>query len=131
MAQVQHITIPGFSKMSKLRMFNKAVAHMSSTREKSVNMYGSCVYSGSGCNAAPLIAHSFKKADALGKWSSIVEAGLASKNNVVFIDELQTAHDSAYEGANGDEFMASWMHGMRVVAARWNLSTAMLDKVKL
>lgn len=131
MAQVNHITIPGFAKMSKQRMFNKAISHISVTRTKSINEYGTCVYSGSGCNARPLIAHSFLTADTLGKWSGLVEAGLASKNNVDFIDELQSAHDCAYAGSDGEQFMESWKYEMRKLAQRWNLSTSTLDKVEV
>ena len=47
-------TIPGFKKMSKQRIFNLAVAHIAKTRKPSVDPSNrSCVYAGSGCNAAP------------------------------------------------------------------------------
>lgn len=119
-------TIPGFKKMSKQRIFNKAVAHIASTRVKSFED-GRCVYGGNGCNAAPLLLPEYiSYADTLGSWDNLVETGNVPANNAIFITELQAAHDTC---SVGHAFMIGWKERMHNLALRWNLSTSTLDKV--
>jgi len=126
MAKVSHITIPGFAKMSKQRIFNKAVAHIATTRVKSFEG-GRCVYAGNGCNAAPLLLPEFRKqADTAGSWDNLIETGMVPANNGQFIYELQRAHDNTNETTN---FMFHWKRNMKELAERWNLSTSTLDNV--
>lgn len=123
------LTIPGFSKMSKQRIFNKAVAHIASTRVQSFTNEGGCRYAGTGCNAAPLLQEVYRhQADTYGPWNELVDMALVPGNNAVFIKELQTAHDTC--GHNEPNvFMGEWKAKMADLAARWNLSTSTLDKV--
>ena len=123
--------IPGFRKMSKQRILNLAVAHMAVERQASV-LNNSCVYSGTGCNAAPLIRREMRDAaDRIGNWSFLVETGFVPANNADFIQALQQAHDSvARSNAEGDyNFMARWKANMRALALEYGLSTSTLDKV--
>jgi len=118
--------IPGFKKLSKQRIFNKAVAHIAVTRQLSVRD-GGCVYGGSGCNAAPLLTPDGRAlADSVGSWQYLVETGFVPSNNAVFIEELQEAHDSV---RIAQDFMPTWKENMAALAKRWNLSTSTLDKV--
>lgn len=124
--------IPGFRKMSKQRIFNKAVAHIAKTRKKSVRGTNqNCVYSGSGCNAAPLLANDNVRMsmDNMGgsNWESLVQYGSVPANNAEFINELQRAHDSS--AVHPDYFMKHWKASMYSLATRWNLSTSTLNKV--
>lgn len=123
------ITIPGFKKMSKQRIFNMAVSLISTTRKQSYRQAHGCLYSGSGCNAAPLIEKDKRaKADRVGGWRDLVATGMVPGNNAQFIEELQAAHDSC--GHNEpNAFMGYWKENMAALAKRWNLSTSTLDKV--
>lgn len=123
------LTIPGFSKMSKQRIFNKAVAHIAITRVQSYSSDSGCRYSGTGCNAAPLLQEIYRhQADTYGPWNELVDMCLVPKNNAIFIGELQTAHDSCDHNM-GEAFVAQWKENMTALAKRWNLSTSTLDKV--
>ena len=81
--------IPGFRKMSKQRIFNKAVAHISVTRKKSLRPDGiGCIYSGSGCNAAPLLASDAVRAECdrgSNSWAELVYQGRVPATNEQFI----------------------------------------------
>jgi hypothetical protein len=121
--------IPGFRKMSKLRIFNMAVRQIAGTRVKSTfGINQGCRYGGSGCNARPLLrAESVEQADKIGGWDSLVEAGFVPRTNAEFIRELQGAHD----GACNFNFMDNWAFWMRKLAEKYGLSTAALDRVAL
>jgi hypothetical protein len=124
------VTIPGFKKMSKQRIFNLAVAQIAKTRVPSLNKEGNCAYAGSGCNAAPLIQPSKRTAmDKLGSWDELVDKGYAPANNADFIEQLQAAHDRASN--HGSAFMEIWKDKMYTLANKYNLSVSTLHKVVL
>lgn len=120
--------IKGFRKMSKQRIYDRAVKHIDTTRVKSFKI-NQCVYSGTGCNAAPLLVEEFReKADHYGAWSELVTIGVVPATNEAFISDLQTAHDRSQ---NDSSFMRYWLRNMRELAEKYKLNTTALDKVAI
>lgn len=137
---IEHVTIDGFEKLTKQDIFDMAVDHIANTKVPSVGkVFGTnidgCVYSGTGCNAAPLIKDGERnRADEVGSWHSLVDAGMASETNQTFIANLQNAHDiPASEEILGenDSFLTAWKMGMYVLAQEYNLDTSKLDSVEI
>lgn len=120
----KYLTIPGFSKLSRQKIFDMAVAHIASTRVKSYNENAElCSYAGSGCNAAPFIREDGREfADKQGAWLALVEMKLVPDHNAGFLGDLQDAHD----GCRGANFMEEWKRNMLSVAQKYKL-----DDIKL
>lgn len=123
-----YLTIPEFTSLSRQQMFDMAVKHIGSTGEKSFGTRG-CLYSGSGCNAAPLLTEEGRyEADrTMGSWASVVEQKGAPSHEFDFIDRLQKAHDTA--SPSPDDFKTSYKSGMKTLAYRYGLDTTELDKL--
>lgn len=114
--------IPGFRKMSKQRIMDKARAHINITRKASMNQSRNCVYAGSGCNAAPLVNPSKRAVfDKIGPWSELVEKGKVPGNNAEFISLIQDAHDSA-ASASPSGFIDNYNENMKFVAKKYKLN---------
>ena len=119
--------IKGFRKMSKQRIFDRAVKHIGETRVKSFKTR--CLYSGTGCNAAPLLVEGFREeADHYGAWSELVTIGMVPATNEAFICDLQTAHDRSQ---NDSSFMRYWLRNMYKLAEQYKLNATALDKVAI
>lgn len=102
----KHITIEGFEQLSKQQLFDMSLAHLRTTRIKSVSRTGGsyCSYSGAGCAAAPFIREDQRKLadNPDGKiippglsWSGLVDRGLVPPHESSFVYELQACHDNA------------------------------------
>lgn len=101
----------------------KTAAHLLAERKMSVDCDDSCVYSGSGCAAAPFIKPEFRElADSYGAWPNVKRR---SSHEAEFVRQLQMAHDGA---KHGEGFLHSWKLTMRGIASRNNLSTALIDE---
>lgn len=122
MTNIDDNVVSGFRKMSKQRIMDKARAHINITRKASMNAHKSCVYAGSGCNAAPLVKPT-KRADfdKIGPWSELVSKGKVPGNNAEFIGLIQDAHDSAASESASD-FISAYNDNMKFVAKKFNLN---------
>ena len=122
------ITIDGFEQLTQQQIFDMAVEHIGNTKQKSICGKG-CVYSGSGCNAAPLLKPEYHRtADATGSWQDLVESKLVPKTNFLFIDELQSAHDDSY---NDESFMRTWYYKMFNLAEIYKLDTTKINALPI
>lgn len=104
--------IDGFENMTKQQLLDLSVAHLLGTRKPGVRENTSaCVYSGSGCGAAPFIKEAFRgEADREGSWEG-VSAAFGSHHEMDFIMALQRAHDDAWGWASRiteDQRVALW-----------------------
>lgn len=127
----QFWTIPGFDNMSKQELFDMSVAHIASTRQKSMNGT-ECCYGGSGCAAACFLQP--EKRDAADRernwgksssWNSLAELQRVPAHERELVCALQRAHDNSDNLA----FMPEWKSRMLVVAKNYGLSTDKLDAV--
>lgn len=127
-----YLTIPGFESLTAQQVFDLSVAHIASTRTKSLDPTDSdrrCIYSGSGCAAAPFLREECRKEadDATrGGWRILMSKGLVPGNNDELITLLQNAHDRTQDD---QPFMPQWKAHMIQVAGYYELSTTELDKV--
>jgi hypothetical protein len=120
-----YLTIPEFTSLSRQQIFDMAVKHIGSTGKKSNDGNG-CLYTSSGCNAAPLLTEEGRQiADGMGSWPGVVEQQGAPPHEQDFIDRLQKAHD--YATVEG--FKNSYKSKMKVLARTFHLDTAELDKL--
>lgn len=130
-----YLTIDGFEKLSKQEIFDMSVAHIASTRKKSI-AGTHCVYSGSGCAAACFLKPKYRKnADTVVAtqhgwpigtgWSDLQYREAVPKHEEGLVSWLQNCHDRAPEEA----FMQQWKDAMRKLAAHYGLSTEKLDAV--
>lgn len=115
--------IDGFDDLTQQDIFDLAVAHIGKTGVRS-DRAGRCVYSGSGCNAAPLIASGHQRADQKGGWSSVVVA-TGRYANLSFINDLQDAHDRTSKG----NFQSDWGKNMRDLADEYRLDKTKLNEI--
>lgn len=124
--------IPGFEDMTPQEVFDLSAKHILTTRTKSMRRFDSgerCAYSGSGCAASvfltkPAIADiEHVGADSSQDWCDLVNEGVVPHTNEELISEMQHAHDDA----PADCFMQAWEAGMRHIAQRFSLSTAVFD----
>jgi hypothetical protein len=110
------ITIEGFEQLSKQQLFDMSLAHIRSTRKKS--MQGSkCVYSGHGCAAAPFIRPEFRAyADRRQgtTWEQLREGCLVPSHQYEFVRSLQLCHDNS---PRDDNFMNEFNRGMERIAS--------------
>lgn len=114
--------IPGFRKMSKQRILDMARAHINRTRKPSKNIDGVCQYSGSGCNAAPLLVNQYRNnLDVYGDWSELLARQLVPANNSDFIMKLQDAHDDAAVQTVGT-FLYAYNDNMEMLAKTYGLN---------
>lgn len=135
-----YLTIDGFEKLTQQEIFDMSVAHIASTRKKSVRLVEAdgetgarCVYSGSGCGAAPFLRPECRKeADdiydsewASASWSGLRGARLVPEHQMALVAYLQRCHDTSSE----DRFVAEWKEKMQVAASEFSLSTEKLDAV--
>lgn len=123
---MNYVTIPGFVKLSRQEIFDISAKHILSTKTKSVDG-GTCMYSGTGCAAAPFIlpehrADCDKQGDATS-WSGLVSARLVPRHEAGLVQRLQSCHDSA---PSGDAFMAGWRQRMLDLAKYAGLSDQVL-----
>lgn len=130
-----YLTIEGFEKLSQQEIFDMSVAHIASTRKKSMD--GSqCVYSGSGCAAACFLKPECReRADSAepthatfagsSGWYGLQINGLVPVHEADLVAWLQECHDDAPE----EIFMQQWKENMVDLAAMCGLSTEKLDAV--
>lgn len=131
-----YLTIEGFEKLTKQQLFDMSVAHIGQTRQKSVQISdgGSkgCVYSGSGCAAAPFLKPENREiADNVPGllytgWGMLVGVSMVPEDNSSLICSLQSCHDLA---PSGQEFLEVWKTSMARVAVRYKLSTEKLAAI--
>ena len=124
-------TIDGFEKLSKQELFDMSVAHIGTTRRKSLSVTGtSCTYGGSGCAAAPFLKPEYReKADGEARgtgWGTLAFGKLVSDHEAQFVRRLQGCHDYAI----ADNFIHEWKEQMTDLAAMFGLSTEKLDAIK-
>lgn len=123
----ERFVVAGFEAMTQQEIFDTAVAHIAKTRTKSVSDRKACVYSGTGCNAAPFIIPERRlAADSAGEWDRLVVHGHAPKEHHTFMVFLQRAHDFAY---NSYAFMSLWKVEMRNLALQFGLDASKLEAV--
>ncbi|QDJ96194.1 hypothetical protein Xoosp13_7 [Xanthomonas phage Xoo-sp13] len=103
-----------------------AVTHIGSTGVKSVNTFGKCLYSGSGCNAAPLLREDVRElADIYGSWPQLAVNKYVPKNNAAFIEQLQSAHDDS----DPITFKSDYDSRMLKLAKTYGLDSTILDNL--
>lgn len=111
-----------------------AVKHIGTTGVKSVNVHGKCIYSGTGCNAAPMLREDMRQdADAYGSWSELVGEDMAPAHNVKFIVELQEVHDNSGKYASNltASFRKAYLINMQALAKSHNLNSTELDALRI
>ena len=117
-----YITIEGFEQLSKQQLFDMSLAHIRSTRKKSMQEQ-KCAYSGTGCAAAPFIRPEFRAyADTRAgtTWNQLHERHkLVPAHEHHFIRGLQLCHDNA---ARDDGFMEYFNREMESLASRHGLT---------
>lgn len=125
----EYITIFNFERLSKQELFDMSAKHLLQTRRRSTsNNTDACVYSGSGCGAAPFIrATMHSTADYYGSWHGLCSVRKAPTHECDFVQQLQDAHDGADDG---DSFITTWKPRMIKLAQKFDLSTAVLDADK-
>lgn len=127
---MNYVTIEGFEKLSQQQIFDISVGHILNTRKKSLEISRHrCVYSGSGCAAAPFIRPDMREfcdnqAGAGSGWWELMGSGLVPSGNERLISDLQSAHDGAYE----KQFMPNFKKVARRIAERYKLSTRLIDE---
>ena len=112
--------IEGFESLSKQQMFDMALAHIRSTRIKSVNSLGSGTYSGSGCAASVFLTERGKQ-ELSDCWMTHVSMGDVPDHEASFVQALQTAHDMCASGYPDDAFMECYENAMRATAIEYRL----------
>lgn len=122
--------IEGFTELTQQQIFDMAAKHIGSTGKQSTNFSGSCVYGGSGCNAAPLLTATGKEVGDMGfsDWLKLADHGDVPNHEAEFIAALQEAHDNCYK-PDGWAFKWDYDSNMRVLAHEFKLNTAELDKL--
>lgn len=132
--RAKRIAIKGFTSLTKQQMFDIAVKHIGSTGVKSVvEGSNSCIYTGTGCNAAPFLTKPGRAfADApysnsgnLGgkNWYGLTRDGNVPKHESEFVQELQHAHDRS----DKNDFQPQYHRFMTSLAQRHDLNTDALD----
>ena len=113
--------IPGFDNLTRQQMFDISLAHIRSTRKKSKEG-ANCVYTGSGCAAAPFIEPENRAAmddwDASAAWLGLIRGHGVSSHEADFVTELQKCHDRATD----DDFMYSYERRMERLARNCGLT---------
>ena len=122
-------TIDGFDSLTEQQIFDMAVEHIGKTRKKSYvpdSSGNGCKYTGSGCNAVPLLKPEYRHAaDNHGSWVTLINNNLVTDTNSLFISRMQFAHDSAI--STPSEFMADWYKNMTALAETYKLDTTKLN----
>jgi len=133
------VTIPNLTSLSKQELFDMSARHIIAQGKQSARYNegtGSCVYSGSGCAAAPFILPEMRAmADGFGAWRVLVREELAPSHEATFIRELQACHDNnAWDRskprnppAEPTAFLIGWRASMGRLAEKYNLNIAALD----
>lgn len=127
---MSYITIDGFENLTKQEVFDIAYKHINTTKRKSVmptgcrHSFSECVYSGSGCAAAPFIKEECRSTR--GSWSSLAFEGLVPDTNAVIVDHIQICHDSAIEG---ELFLEEFNKKMSQVAEHYGLKIPEVNNV--
>lgn len=139
-----YLTIPGFEQMSQQELFDASVAHVATTRQKSVQTINDpfigkpvqrCVYGGCGCAASPFLTPEGRTvADGVdgaswGRLASLEDGPLVPEHEAKFVSYLQDCHDDAHN--EGEEFVRSWKQMMKRLAFDYNLDTSKLDAVEV
>lgn len=128
------ITIPGFESLTKQQMFDMAANHIGTTKQASRRVTaggqnGGCVYSGTGCNAAPFILPEYRLLadEKYGSWRAVVHSGAAPDHECGFVHDLQQAHDGPLPRK---EFRPQYLQNMRTLGESHKLDMSVLDKVE-
>lgn len=119
-------TIPGFTDLTRQQMFDAAIAHVGTTREKSKRGTG-CVYGGIGCAASVFLTEDARRlADSLpdSSWDTLALTKRVPAHEYDFVTALQLCHDAASE--NNGRFMFNWTANMRTLGLEKGLK---LDKL--
>lgn len=113
--------IPGFDNLTRQQMFDISLAHIRTTRTQSMEDYV-CMYTGSGCAAAPFIEPESRAAmddhAARTGWRDLICEYDVSSHEADFVAELQCCHDLA----TVDEFMYSYERRMERLARNCGLT---------
>lgn len=113
--------IPGFDNLTRQQMFDMSLAHIRTTRTQSVEGH-TCVYTGSGCAAAPFIEPESRAAmdyhAARTAWRDLVCEHDVSSHEADFVAALQHCHDNV----TVDEFMYSYERRMEWLARNCGLT---------
>jgi hypothetical protein len=132
--------IDGFDKLTKQQLFDISRKHLEGTGQCSVRTHdGLCVYSGTGCGAAPFIKPEHRRdADRYGSWRSLIkQEGFASTHESNFVVALQRAHDSAAltareskyidDGSRNDYWRQLWWQNMVLIGLAVDLDISGLE----
>ena len=112
--------IEGFEYLSKQMMFDMALAHIRSTRTRSVDKAtGQCVYSGSGCAASVFLTEEAKQ-QLQSTWHCLVIDGRVPDHEVEFVQVLQRAHDNDMRW-DGKTFMDRYESAMYNISKIYDL----------
>jgi hypothetical protein len=124
----EYITIEGFESMSKQQLFDMALAHVRSTRTKSVRSgTRTCVYGGVGCAASQFIRPEEREgADEIHNhggcaWRWLVNNCYVPEHEWDFVEMLQECHDRCGSDS-GEAFVDEFESDMAVLARTYNLS---------
>jgi len=136
------VTIPALHTLSKQELFDMSARHILSTGKPSLEKLSvdsalyRCVYSGSGCAAAPFIREEERMwVNPIGAWAALVQRGKVDANVSYganeFISQLQKCHDrNAFgkeQGGASASFLINWEQDMRLLGLEHGLSLEVLD----
>lgn len=133
---MERIVIDGFESLTKQQMFDMAVQHIGTTRKPSLSEDNTCVYGGSGCNAAPFLTATGRVIGDMEYpgygWVTLVDDNQVPDHNSAFIQRLQIAHDkAAAKSIEGVDFMSAYVMYMKDVALSENLYTDKLNALNV
>lgn len=126
----EYLTIDGFESMTRQELYDMSARHILSTGVRSARPGDSgCVYSGTGCAAAPFLRPECReKADKADHgistgWCTLAHVGFVPAHEENLISKLQQAHDACRDA---DTFMQDWAKQMWAVARSFGLSDAVV-----
>lgn len=127
---MNYATIPGFEALTLQQMFDISLAHIRSTRTKSIKPGSTsvCVYSGSGCAASVFLRPERRdEFDAMYaghsvSWLTLAGTGHVPEHESYFVRELQNCHDRTPNKDGQEAFMAEYERSMSYLAERRGLT---------
>lgn len=125
-----HWTIPEFTSLTKQQLFDRALEHITETGCASFDdVAGQCLYSGSGCNAAPFLKPEYREmADDFSGWHNLLLNNKVPDHYAGFIGALQDAHDNAGVTGSIQNWRKNYADEMEALG---NFEELNLDKLQI
>lgn len=129
---MSYMTIDGFENLTPQQCFDMTVDHLFKTKRKSIRQDSNsqaCLYTGSGCAAAPFLAKETIEDVDNSTWDLLVRDGIVPSTHEYLIYSLQQCHDLT-TATEGREFLMELTDSLMNTADRFHLNTENL-KAKL